>query len=506
MRKITTQIEETKKFFIYARKSSEQDEKQALSIESQLQELNNFAKRENLTIIDVFTESKSARTPGRSIFNQMVSRIQNAEANGILSWHPDRLARNAVDAGKIVDLLDKGKLVSLKFPIFWFQNTPQGLFFINIAFGQSKYFSDNLSQNVHRGIRQKLRRGEYPSKAPVGYLNDLKTHTIVKDPQKFNAIKQAIKKYAVGKHGLFAISQFLAGKRIFGNRKNKPLSISRMQRLLTNPFYYGHFRYKDELHEGTHEPMISKKLFDQVQKTMKQRGRKTRSRDKLYAYPFRGLMKCGECGYSITAEKKIKFYKTLNKEQKFIYYRCTKKASDYKCQQPFISQKQLTKQINKQLRKVSLSKDWAGKMLNKLKEEKQNYAQSLHAFVCEKKQELKKLEDKMEKLLDSYLDGILLKDEYQKKKEKLLNKKVKIDEFLSSSKQKQNHWLGPFKEWILTASTVNLIARSENLEEKASFLQKTGSNFILKDKKLDISWQKPWALLTQRPIVRNVGG
>ena len=148
------------KYFIYTRKSSEYEEKQILSIEAQLQELREFAQKENLEIVDEFVETKTAKEPGRPVFNEMLSQIEKGEADGILAWHPDRLARNSVDGGRIIYLLDVGKIQSLKFPTFWFEPTPQGKFMLNIAFGQSKYYIDNLSENVKRGLRQKLRRGE----------------------------------------------------------------------------------------------------------------------------------------------------------------------------------------------------------------------------------------------------------------------------------------------------------------------------------------------------------
>ena len=134
-----TKSQEPKSYFLYARKSSEGEERQQLSIPAQIDELKEFARKENIRLADVLIEARTAKEPGRPIFNEMLSRVEDGEAQGILAWHPDRLARNAVDAGKIIHLLDRGKLVSLKFPAFWFQNSPHGLFILNIAFGQRLY-------------------------------------------------------------------------------------------------------------------------------------------------------------------------------------------------------------------------------------------------------------------------------------------------------------------------------------------------------------------------------
>src|SRR3989338_2767954 len=140
------------KFFLYARKSTDVEDKQVLSIEAQLTELRAFAKQENLEIVEELVEKQSAKIPGRPIFNSMMERIETGEANAILSWHPDRLARNSVDGGKIIYLLDTGGVAGLRFPQFWFESTPQGKFMLNIAFGQSKYYVDSLAENTKRGL------------------------------------------------------------------------------------------------------------------------------------------------------------------------------------------------------------------------------------------------------------------------------------------------------------------------------------------------------------------
>src|SRR3989339_2228945 len=149
----------SQKFFLYARKSTDVEDKQVLSIDAQITELRAFAKNEKLEIVEEFVEKRTAKIPGRPIFGEMMRRIEKGEAAGILSWHPDRLARNSVDGGQIIYLLDCGRITALKLPTFWFEATPQGKFMLNIAFGQSKYFVDNLSENTKRGLRQKLRRG-----------------------------------------------------------------------------------------------------------------------------------------------------------------------------------------------------------------------------------------------------------------------------------------------------------------------------------------------------------
>ena len=155
------------KYYLYARKSTEDDDHQIMSIEAQLCELREFAHKNGLSVIEEITESKSAKIPGREKFGEKMAKIEKADGVGILAWHPDRLARNSIDGGRIIYLVDTGKIVSLRFPTFWFEPTPQGKFMLSVAFGQAKYYTDNLRENILRGIRQKIRRGELSAKAPM---------------------------------------------------------------------------------------------------------------------------------------------------------------------------------------------------------------------------------------------------------------------------------------------------------------------------------------------------
>src|SRR5208283_2558 len=188
----------TNKYFLYARKSTDVEDKQVLSIDAQINELREFAEREQLGIVAELIEKRSAKIPGRPIFNDVLTRIEAGEADGILAWHPDRLARNSVDGGRIIYLLDTGKISTLKFPTVRFESDPQGKFMLNIMFGQSKYYVDSLSENTKRGLREKVRRGEIPGPAPIGYINDYRTKQIFVDRERAPIVKEAFERYATG--------------------------------------------------------------------------------------------------------------------------------------------------------------------------------------------------------------------------------------------------------------------------------------------------------------------
>ena len=468
------------KYFLYIRKSTDEDDRQVLSLEAQETELWELAEKERLIIIDTFRESQTAKKPGRPIFNKMLERIEKGEAEGILAWHPDRLARNSVDGGKIIFLIDSEKIKFLKFPTFWFEATPQGKFMLNIAFGQSKYFIDNLSENTKRGLRQKLRRGEMPGYAPLGYLNDLRTHTIIKDPERFRLVKKIFDLYSTGNYSLKDLRDKIFDIGLL-TRKEKMLSVSMVQSILQNPFYYGMFRYNDELWQGKHEPMITKKLFDKCQKVLADRARPQKRNFKEYA--FRGLLTCAECGCAITSET----------QKGHNYYRCTKKRGA--CSQPYIREELLAEQISGEIQKVSLPPSWADKMIEELEREKEQEAQDGITFAQNLKLRIKECEEKLDKLLDAHLEGVISKVEYAAKKQKILNEKVEISEKLSDFERKGNHWLEPAKNFILAAKQAEIIALQENFSEKKNFLKKIGSNRILREREVSVIAEMPWKIL-----------
>ncbi len=481
------------KFFLYARKSTDVEDKQILSIEAQITELRTFGKQNDLNVIDTFIEKQSAKIPGRPIFNEMLARIEKGEADGILAWHPDRLARNSVDGGRIIYLVDCGRIVVLKFPQFWFEPTPQGKFMLNIAFGQSKYYVDSLSENTKRGLRQKVRRGEYPSLAPVGYLNDSRTKSIAVDKKRAPIIRQAFEMYAEGSHRLEDISDFLAQQKIV-SKSGKKIHITRTTFILSNPFYCGLFRYAGEIHEGKYEPIIAKKLFDKVQEVLKQRGR-PRHKTKIEPQVFCGLLRCGTCGMMITGEYRIKKQKNGN-EHYYTYYHCTKKRKGFKCPEPCIRQEKLDEQISSLLQKVSLPTDWAEKLDSRLEKDKTKSAQSVSAFVQEAREKIKIITAKLQRLLDGYLEQDIEREVYRGEKAKLLSEKKSLEEQNIKLEQKQNDWLEPMKNWIKVASNLEKIARDNNLFHKKVVAEQVfGSNLRLAACEARGNPQNQWAAI-----------
>ncbi len=357
--------EEQIKYCLYARKSSEAEEKQALSIDSQIKEMLTVAQRDNLNIVDMYRESHSAKDCGqRPVFNKLLTDIREGKFSGILVWHPDRLSRNAGDLGAIVDLLDQKKLIEIKTHSQKFTNNPNEKFLLMILGSQAKLENDNKSINVKRGLKTQCEMGLWPSVAPTGYLNaknrDQKCHVFI-DPERAPIIKEMFKK--VGHEGWSGrkLFRWLREELKFKTKNGKHLTLGNIYTILNNHFYYGTFEYpkgSGRWFQGKHVPIISKDLFDDVQ-TQLHLQIKSHSKNKEFA--FTRMLTCGSCGSGITAQDK---YKTLKDGSisKYIYYGCTR-ARDINCKEGYIEEKVLIIQLIEIINQIDLDKSGIKKKL-----------------------------------------------------------------------------------------------------------------------------------------------
>ena len=467
------------RYIAYCRKSRDEADKQVLSIEAQIAEITEFAQREHLDIVEFVTESKTAKCPGREKFGEVIKKIEHGVADGIIAWHADRLARNSVDGGRLIYLLDTGKLVDLKFPTLWFENTPQGKFMLSIAFGQSKYYVDNLSENVKRGLRQKIRNGVWPGKAPYGYVNNPRTRGIDLEPVQSRAIKRTFQLFASGGSTFTDLARYL--KKFGLTRKNgKPLHIAEIRQILANKFYIGVMHYQNEYSEGSHEQFISKSLFKQAQAEL---ARRSRTQQKSHRFDFVGLAKCGHCGASITAEEHTKVYKTTGRRATYIYYRCTRKMG--KCDQPAVTHTDLETQLRQVATDVAIPQSWGDKWQSLLSEDEQQAKLESVANVATLERKVSGIDQKLNTLLDSYLESVVDPATYKLKKNELSETKQKLVEQITEIKDKGAEWIEPMRELIMCAMQSHKIARAKNNGEELSlFAKRVGLNFFLTDRRL----------------------
>ncbi len=344
------------RYCLYARKSSESEERQILSIDSQTKEMLELAEREGLDIAGIKRESHSAKTTGeRPVFNELTNDIRQGKFNAILTWAPDRLSRNAGDLGAIIDLMDQKSLLEIRTFGQHFTNSPNEKFLLMILGSQAKLENDNRGVNVKRGLRTRVEMGLLPGVAPLGYLNQNladKKCQIAVDPERAPVVKKMFEKVAYEKWSGRKIYHWLRFEINFKTRGNKPLTLSGIYRVLQNPFYYGIFEYPRQSgnwYQGKHGPIIGKDLFEQAQEQLK--------RDKIVRqckeFAFTKLMLCGLCGSGMSAEEKYKQLKD-GTTAKYIYYGCGR-SKDRHCKNPYLREEELTEQLVKIMDQVDIN-------------------------------------------------------------------------------------------------------------------------------------------------------
>jgi site-specific DNA recombinase len=344
------------KYCLYARKSTEQEDKQALSIESQVREMITLAEREGLEIVEIKRESHSSKEVGqRPVYNELINEIRQGKFNGILTWAPDRLSRNAGDLGSVVDLMDQGLLHEIRTYGQKFTNNPNEKFLLMILGSQAKLENDNKMVNVKRGLRARCEMGLWPSVPPTGYLSHSdrnKKCEVVLDGQRADVIKQMYEKVAYDGWSGRKLFYWLKDDIRFRTKHGKPLTLSNIYIILKSTFYYGEFEYPKgggQWYKGVHDPIITKDLYLQVQDRITS-DHVVRDQNKEFA--FTRMITCGLCGSGVTADEKFKKLKdgTTNR---YVYYGCTK-FKDKNCPCGYVREEDLIEQLANVLDVVSL--------------------------------------------------------------------------------------------------------------------------------------------------------
>ena len=484
-------------YFLYARKSSESEDRQVQSINDQINRLKQLACDLNLDIKEIFTESKSAKKPNnRSLFDKMMQQIENGEAEGILCWQINRLSRNPIDSARLLWLLQQGVIRSIQ--TIDRQYLPEdNVLLFSVESGMANQYLLDLSKNVKRGIESKIQKGWHPNLAPLGYLNDKINKTIIKDPERFNLIRKMWNLMLTGNYTPPKILNIANKEWGFRTRKykrtgGKELSRSGIYRIFTNLFYTGIINHLGRQYEGKHEAMITVEEYDQVQLLL---GRKSKPRPQKQEFAFTGFIRCGECGCLYTAERKKKLIKSTGKIKEFIYYHCTRKKKDIDCsQRKFIRQENLELQVEKELEKYTILpefRDWALEILNEKNdteiEDRTKIYETQHKSLTKTQNEL----DNLTKM--RYRD--LIDDEVFIKERDLLQEKITLLKTkLRETETRAEHWLKLTEKTFNFATYARKAFITGDLQIKKEILMALGQNPTIKDGKLSIEehkWLQP---------------
>jgi len=477
------------RYIIYARKSSEAEDRQVLSLESQVEELQRLAEKEGLEVVDVLVEAKSAKEPGRPVFNLMLEKIQKGEANAILTWKIDRLSRNPVDAGTLQWLLQQGVIKEIRTPERIYRPEDNALLWA-VESGMANQFIRDLSVNTKRGLRKKCEKGYKPGLAPLGYLNNKYSpkgeHDYFPDPERFPIIQRIFKTLATGLYTPAEVYRMAIKEWGLTGRNGKPISRARFYEILRTPDYYGEFEYpkgSGQFYKGNYEPMITKEEWELVQQVLK---KKSIRKNKKYLHLFRGLLRCGECGAvltSYTTKKKLKNGKVLE----WVYYECSrKKQGKGLCNQKPIREDVLEEQILKVLSSIEIPEEIHNWAINALRAEQEKRRKEREKNLRYYHQMYRAITDKIDNLIHMKTEGLIDDEDYLRNIEPLKEKKKHIENFLRSQEYEDDRWFDDAISYVEVMKRVKEAYINGDISVKRTILKCIGSEFIVKDKQFFI--------------------
>lgn len=480
--------EDKTKYFLYARKSSESEEKQIASIDSQIDELKKLAKLYDLEIVDILSESKSAKAPNqRPVFNEMIERLYKGEANGILCWKLDRLARNPVDGGTINWILQNGIVKHIKAHDREYLPTDNVLM-MSVEFGMANQFIRDLSSNTKRGMHSKAQKGMFPSRAPLGYLNDkfqIKGEKkIIVDPVKFPLVRKLWDMLLEKKCTINTIHTFAIDELRLTGITGRPLPRSVIYNIFTNPFYYGDFSWAKKYWKGTHTPMVTKGEFDEAQLILKG---KSKPSYKKHLFAFTGMIRCGECGGMITAEKKVKKQKNGNVHN-YTFYRCTKRKG-VPCSQKCIREELLSDQVREIIDSIEIPHEFIEWALDVIRNDAQKEVMVRDTILKKHQSDYANQLAKLDRIKEMRINGELSQEEFNDEKAKIISDKDRIQKLMDELNVDINQRTIRLEE-KLSFAEMAVHRFNDGPEIQRDILSALGSGFTLKDKKLTFNLEE----------------
>lgn len=491
------------RYIAYVRKSTEGKEKQELSHLSQIENIK--AQFGGLNIVKwMEPESKSAFTPGRPIFRELMEAIKKGEADGIVAWHPNRLSRNEIDSAEITYML-RGALKDLKFCSFNFDGSPEGIMMLQMTMNQSQYESTKQGKDVKRGLATKAGTGEKPGRVPPGYMkvpklgsdgqvlirpkdNKIITET-GKDPERFDDVKRMFTLLLSGSHTPSQIWKIACNDMKLVMPKTpktggKIIGKSEVYRIFRNPFYAGYFEHNGVLHKGNFEPMITWEEYKTVQQILGERGN---HRVGKFDYAFSSMIRCGTCYCLVQARHRTKFIKSENKYKTYVYYYCSRKSMDRPCNQSkYTLLDDIESNIDAELSKYTIIpefKDLALKILRR--NNKLEVGERGRIYEKNIKQRAQ-LQSQRDSLIDYLHRELIDEDEYKHQKSRLQIDIDTVDQILRNTEKRAEDWMELSEKAFNFATYARIHFKHGDVRTKREILKTFGKNLTLQDNKLYI--------------------
>lgn len=472
------------RYFLYARKSSESEDRQVQSIDDQRRVLRDLADKSNLTIVEEMTEAHSAKAPGsRKVFNDMLSRIERGEADGILCWSINRLARNPVDSGRLSWLLQVGTLQSIR--TFEREYLPEdNVLLMAVESGVANQYILDLRKAVIRGMEGKAARGWMPNRPPQGYRTNPETKEIEPKQPEFDLLRKA---WNLLLSGSYAVPEIREALRSWGfttdpKSPDKPIfSESHLYRIFNNPFYYGSFSFRGQTYLGKHQPMVTETEFERGKQIISGDGR---PQSQKHSFPYTGFIRCGNCGCLVTAERKVKYYRGTRRTVEYDYYHCTRRKGP--CGTPSLTSRYVESKIQELLNRLTIHSAVGEWLLQVLSRESDEQTQVNPDTVRRFTAKIREAEDRLSRLIELRLAHELNASEFAQLKVhaegEVIKRKAELRNHVENAKQTSRILVSA----VTFALKAPLMFTSSNPHHKRYVARKLGMRYVLTPEKLEI--------------------
>jgi site-specific DNA recombinase len=471
------------KCVVYARVSSKEQEKEGFSIPAQQKLLREYAGRMHFEILAKFTDVETAKAAGRIQFGKMVSYLrEHPDIKAILVEKTDRLYRNFRDYVLLEDLDVEIHLVKENETIS--KNSRSHAKFIHgIKVLMAKNFIDNLSEEVKKGMREKAEQGDWPNKAPLGYLNNKETRQLEVDSDRAQIVAELFELYATGEFSITALHQTAKELGLKYRTSNRHCSRSNIERILKNPIYAGAFIWNGQLFLGNHQPIISQGLYDRVQTQFRKIG-KSKCNSKQFA--FKGILTCGICGCVMTAEIK---------KGRYVYYRCTNGKG--KCSQTYVREERLAKLFAEVVKRIRIAPDVAEEIRLALKESLNSEKDYRIREVARLKREYARLQTRLDQCYLDKIEGRIDTDFWKKQYDRWTSEQNATNARIQTFEQASRNYYEDGVAFLELAQGAYPLYVSQSPAEQGKLLRKLLSNCQIEGLTLYPTYKSPFNLIVE---------
>tara|TARA_R110002096_G_scaffold145223_5_gene302740 strand:- start:8672 stop:10189 length:1518 start_codon:yes stop_codon:yes gene_type:complete len=475
-------------FFAYIRVSTLRQGQKGVSLQEQRDAIERYAAREQLTICQWFEERETAAKRGRSKFTEMLDRLRQNEARGVLIHKIDRSARNLRDWADLGELLDAG--IEIRFVTESLDMTSRGgRLSADIQAVVAADYIRNLREETRKGFYGRLKQGIYPLTAPIGYLDNGGGKLKTPDPERAQFIRDAFALYATGSYTLHTLSDELH-RRGLRSKAGRTLHFNRISEILSNSFYCGviHIRTTGERFQGKHTPLIDQVLFDRVRAVLSGR---FNVRTHQHRFAFKRLLRCAGCSRTLSGES----------QRGHVYYRCHTKT----CRGVSVREETIDGVIRQRLKNLQLSDDDAALIEPHLPTTDAGWGEHTKLITSRLRLQIARDEARLEQLTDAMIDRLIDHDTYTVRRTKLFNKINQGKQDCQKFEHRRTELKDRVDAFIELWKRVHRAYLEGNNADRRDLLLTVSSNRIIAGKTVAIELQEPFTTI-EKWLKNNVCG